>query len=360
MKNQPAPRIIVPDDVLEAIESHCFSEVRQEVGGFLVGTTSGSSTTVTAALPARKAQATQTSLTFTHETWDEAYQDIAAKYPDAAIVGWYHSHPGFGVFMSDYDSFIQQNFFGAPGQLGLVVDPLGGKRGWFWWDGSAVAESPQTDTRREALGGSPVDHGVPGASVGASGFALSPVAGILATILVLVLAAGSFILGQQRGRDASDQLRQMDVMSLQQDFEAQLLSFVSAPAFTAPGETETAVGLLYVQYTPTVFDVSTGAPWTDVVAQRFGTTVEALAAANGQSDVSAWQPTGPIVVPIRGWVAPPVVQTTPETPTQTASPAPSAASPTPSASPSATRSPSPTPAQTGTPVPSASGEGQTP
>ena len=33
------------------------------------------------------------------------------------IVGWYHTHPGFGVEFSEMDLFIQQNFFGGPAQI---------------------------------------------------------------------------------------------------------------------------------------------------------------------------------------------------------------------------------------------------
>jgi hypothetical protein len=42
------------------------------------------------------------------------------------IVGWYHSHPGFGVEFSEMDLFIHRNFFPGPGQIAYVTDPLGG------------------------------------------------------------------------------------------------------------------------------------------------------------------------------------------------------------------------------------------
>jgi hypothetical protein len=45
------------------------------------------------------------------------------------IVGWYHSHPGYGVEFSEMDVFIQKNFFSSPTQVGLVTDPLGGHLG---------------------------------------------------------------------------------------------------------------------------------------------------------------------------------------------------------------------------------------
>ncbi len=38
------------------------------------------------------------------------------KHSSLSIVGWYHSHPGFGVEFSDMDMFIQKNFFSSAGR----------------------------------------------------------------------------------------------------------------------------------------------------------------------------------------------------------------------------------------------------
>ena len=55
------------------------------------------------------------------------------KYSELRIIGWYHSHPDFGIFLSDRDVFIQQHFFGSPGQIALVVDPVRKLEGVFEW-----------------------------------------------------------------------------------------------------------------------------------------------------------------------------------------------------------------------------------
>ena len=60
------------------------------------------------------------------------------KFTDRDIVGWYHSHPNFGIFLSDRDCFIQDHFFNAPGHIAYVVDPVNGVEGVFAWrDGKA-------------------------------------------------------------------------------------------------------------------------------------------------------------------------------------------------------------------------------
>ena len=54
------------------------------------------------------------------------------------IVGWYHSHPGFGVFLSEHDLFIQQNFFSNPQQVAWVYDPHTDEEGCFGWIGGNI------------------------------------------------------------------------------------------------------------------------------------------------------------------------------------------------------------------------------
>ena len=53
-------------------------------------------------------------------------------------MGWYHSHPGFGVFLSDHDTFIHKNFFSSPGQVAWVFDPHSDEEGCFGWVGGRI------------------------------------------------------------------------------------------------------------------------------------------------------------------------------------------------------------------------------
>ncbi|MFM9960311.1 MAG: Mov34/MPN/PAD-1 family protein [Planctomycetaceae bacterium] len=81
-------------------------------------------------------------VTFTHESWTQINREMDTKFANLRIIGWYHSHPNFGIFLSDRDVFIQQNFFGGPGQLAFVVDPVRDAEGVFeWHDGKPVLSS---------------------------------------------------------------------------------------------------------------------------------------------------------------------------------------------------------------------------
>ena len=121
----------IDESVRAATEEHCFSRVDVEVGGFLLGNITDSEVHVCASQPARTAESGQTQLTFTHEAWDEVLGKMDTEFAGLEIVGWYHSHPGFGCFLSDYDIFIQENFFASPGQHALVIDPIAGEDGVF-------------------------------------------------------------------------------------------------------------------------------------------------------------------------------------------------------------------------------------
>jgi proteasome lid subunit RPN8/RPN11 len=86
---------------------------------------------VTDALPARHARSTPMSLTFTVADWIDL-ADRRACLPGRMTVGWYHTHPGMGVFFSGKDRFLHQSFFGdQPWYLALVLDPHSGEQGVF-------------------------------------------------------------------------------------------------------------------------------------------------------------------------------------------------------------------------------------
>lgn len=139
-------RVECPESVLEKVIKHVNSTTDSEVGGILVGKMSEGATVVTAAIPAEKASVGSANVTFTHEVWEEVLPIIDRDHPDESMVGWYHSHPGFGIFLSEYDLFIQQNFFSDPAMVALVIDPLKGEGGWFEWQNDQVVQSDSFET----------------------------------------------------------------------------------------------------------------------------------------------------------------------------------------------------------------------
>lgn len=55
--------------------------------------------------------------------------ELEQKYPGLVVVGWYHSHPGHGVFLSGQDMQIVRSIYSADWHVALVIDPHQGERG---------------------------------------------------------------------------------------------------------------------------------------------------------------------------------------------------------------------------------------
>src|SRR4051794_34905779 len=128
----------------DAIERHALRDTSVELGGILLGKECLDDQTgepfvwVNHSLEAKHYENTQASFTYTHESWEEITRERDRRYPDLDIVGWYHTHPDFGIFLSHHDLFIQRNFFGQPLQLAYVVDPIRQTRGFFRWRGGEM------------------------------------------------------------------------------------------------------------------------------------------------------------------------------------------------------------------------------
>ena len=125
-------------EVLRRIRQHARSSPKTEVCGVLIGREEHGATRVHACIAGAGAEQGGAHVTFTQDAWEHIYRVKDRDYPDDRIVGWYHSHPGFGVFLSDHDTFIHKNFFSAPGQVAWVYDPISDEEGCFGWVGERL------------------------------------------------------------------------------------------------------------------------------------------------------------------------------------------------------------------------------
>lgn len=134
--------IVGLDQVSEStIYPHIFGNADREVGGVLVGriSESGPLPLITGAIPAISADEQRATLTFTQDSWEHVHRTLENDFPEGEqIVGWYHSHPSFGIFLSSHDLFIHHNFFSGKSQIAVVVDPIAQTEGAFVWEGEEV------------------------------------------------------------------------------------------------------------------------------------------------------------------------------------------------------------------------------
>jgi len=135
--------ILVHETILEEILDYSEQDAQRELGGFLTGGVFGGQrqhVEVRHFLPAVDARSKVTSLTFTHDTWAAMTRGVSLRHPNDVVIGWQHTHPGFGVFLSGYDLFIHRHFFSEPWQIALVVDPRRHELGFFQWRDDQVTD----------------------------------------------------------------------------------------------------------------------------------------------------------------------------------------------------------------------------
>jgi proteasome lid subunit RPN8/RPN11 len=120
------------------MEAHAVTNTDVELGGVLLGWQAKDEAgqpfvQIVDSLRAEHYQATRGSFKFTHETWSEITRRREKLHPELQLVGWYHTHPGWGIFLSEMDRFICDHFFAASEDVALVIDPRQQTRGWFQW-----------------------------------------------------------------------------------------------------------------------------------------------------------------------------------------------------------------------------------
>jgi proteasome lid subunit RPN8/RPN11 len=141
LERKPAPaaksdfRIFIAEEAFDRICSN--SEMTREVGGMLVGDVlrdeGGPFIQVETVIEALYAEERDAELTLTHETWNDIHAKMDTLHANKKIVGWYHTHPTFGIFLSERDMFIQQSFFNLPWQIAMVYDPVKREHGVYVW-----------------------------------------------------------------------------------------------------------------------------------------------------------------------------------------------------------------------------------
>jgi proteasome lid subunit RPN8/RPN11 len=154
----PQYQAIVRRVALDAVHGHGKSITSAEVCGVLVGNIyqdkHGPYLYIASAIRGDRASGMAAQVTFTAETWSEIQTIMDRDHPDERIVGWYHTHPGFGIFLSGMDLFIQDHFFNLPWQVAFVYDPIGGEEGMFFWRDGKSDRQPflieEEDTREHA------------------------------------------------------------------------------------------------------------------------------------------------------------------------------------------------------------------
>lgn len=129
-------QVYIRSEVNEAIALHLEEDLLVERGGILFGhaytdPSWGIYVEIVASVAAPATLGSGTRLEFTPASWQGIMDYVKSARLEGNIMGWYHSHPGMGVFMSETDKRTQQAFFSHPWCLSIVCDPVTHEIGYF-------------------------------------------------------------------------------------------------------------------------------------------------------------------------------------------------------------------------------------
>lgn len=145
-ENREDMKIFIRKEILDKVDRFLSSDLQNELGGVLIGQEciSGNNEKfilIENYIEAEHSNSSLSRLTFTHETWDHINKVLERDFSNMKILGWFHSHPGHTVFLSNYDMFIQENFFDMSYMVAYVYDPTINDRGFFLWRDEKIVKA---------------------------------------------------------------------------------------------------------------------------------------------------------------------------------------------------------------------------
>lgn len=135
----PTFYLVITQEVLLKASEHVCRNLGIELGGFLLGNHYRCSANnlnyviIDQLLIAEIAEATEFSFGPTQNSWGQLSSDLCGKLKGKQLLGWYHSHPGLDVFLSQYDLSLHKERFNEPWMTALVIEPEKHLGGFFCW-----------------------------------------------------------------------------------------------------------------------------------------------------------------------------------------------------------------------------------
>lgn len=134
-------RIYLRYDLFRALDDFAVRDTSREQAGLLVGRVhhdegDGGFLVVEDAIDSSVGD--ERTGRFGASTWQHARRIAKTRHPGKAIVGWFHTHPGTGLELSDEETDVHRKFFPEPWQVVYVVDPVQRDRNFHFKKGSTM------------------------------------------------------------------------------------------------------------------------------------------------------------------------------------------------------------------------------
>ena len=135
-------KVFITNKVVEKI-SRDVNRPTERIG-LLMGTLEDQSLWINDIVPG-ETETSDASCVFPPQRLAEIANDIVEGKIDGRIVGWYHSHPTQGLFLSQTDVGTHMQFHQfSPYAVSLVVDPRSAEFGiWIFETGVGVVQLPE-------------------------------------------------------------------------------------------------------------------------------------------------------------------------------------------------------------------------
>lgn len=138
--------VFVQQEAVDQLIHHLSVDPYNETGGVLVGDGFFCPerrihyTEIVGSIPASHTIGNRVHFQFTSECWQGILKTQKQDFPKTTIVGWYHSHPGHGIFLSGTDLNTQRLSFKQIWQIAVVYDSLRPDIGFFYGaDGQRIS-----------------------------------------------------------------------------------------------------------------------------------------------------------------------------------------------------------------------------
>lgn len=114
--------VLVIPEVLSKLFLYAVSNSPKEMAALLIGNLQGEYLVISDIRNCKRSKSTATSVEIDAEEMSEISNSLDK---DSFVVGWAHSHPRYGAFMSGYDLMVQKDFQNMfSDSVALVLDPF--------------------------------------------------------------------------------------------------------------------------------------------------------------------------------------------------------------------------------------------
>lgn len=128
-RSVPSASFFIPENVLSYMANHADLGISEdkEVMGLIIGTiyhdNNGEYGVVSKAITSDLI-ADRVSVKFDPGAMEGLFDAVDEMESDEQIIGWYHSHLGYGCYMSETDITTQDTIFGGETGFAVVIDPM--------------------------------------------------------------------------------------------------------------------------------------------------------------------------------------------------------------------------------------------